>query len=228
MTMSLTIVARLAVVAAAAGVAVAGVTLLSPLSPPSATAQQPGSRYALIENGVHFSFAVSTIAYWERFTVATGTKPRGRISLNRSIVGAQGAEAIIYWTSFPHGDYADPCARLLAPSIGRSAAALAAAVATAPGTELVKGPSNVTLGGHPAKRVVLTVRKNIGCDPGFFYRWADHPLGGAFWHMHAGDTMRVWIVSVNGTRLFVAAATSVHSGRLDEEIRKIVGSIKFD
>src|SRR5207342_118507 len=117
----------------------------------------------LIENGVQFSFRAPTS--WERFRVATGEHPRGPISLNRSIVGPQGAEAIIYWTSFPGGDYADPCADLLAPSIGRSAAALAAAVATAPGTKLVMGPSDVTLGGHPAKHVVLKVRKNVGCDP---------------------------------------------------------------
>jgi hypothetical protein len=217
-------VARLAVTATAAMVAV---TLLSPSSSPSATAQQPGSRYAVIENGVRFSFAVPTIAGWERFTVATGKKPRGPISLNRSIVGAQRAEAIIYWTSFPHGDYADPCTDLLTPSIGRSAAALAAAVATAPGTKLVKGPSNVTLGGHPAKHVVLTVRENVGCDPGFFYGWPNYRLGGAFWHMNAGDTMQVWIVNMNGTRLFIAAATNVHSGRLNKEIQQIVDSIRF-
>jgi hypothetical protein len=220
-------VARLAVTATAAMVTVVGLTLLSPSSSSSATAQQPGSRYAVIENGVRFSFAVSTIAGWERFTVATGKKPRGRISLNKSIVGPQGAEAIIYWTSFPHGDYADPCADLLTPSIGRSAAALAAAVATAPGTKLVKGPSNVTLGGHPAKHVVLTVRENVGCDPGFFYSWPNYRSGGAFWHMFAGDTMQVWIINMSGTRLFIAAVTNVHSGRLNKEIQQIVDSIRF-
>ena len=94
--------------------------------------------------------------------------------------GPQGAEAIIYWTSFPDGDHADPCALELAPSVGPSAADLAAAVSTAPGTKLVKGPSNVTLGGHPAKHVVLTVREYVGCDPGFFYTWRE-VFGGAFW-----------------------------------------------
>ncbi len=228
--MSLKKAARPAVMATAV-VAVAGGTLLSPSPSPSATAQEPGPRYELIENGVRFSFAVSAMGGWERFTVASGKKPRGRISLNRSIEGPQGAEGIIYWSSFPHGDHADPCARVLAPSTGRSAAALAAAVATAPGTRLVEGPSNVTLGGRPAKHVVLTVRTNrkkVGCDPGFFYRWANHRLGGAFWHVHAGDTMQAWVATVNGTRLFLAAATSVHSGQLDQEIRTIVGSVRFD
>jgi hypothetical protein len=100
------------------------------------------------EQGVRFSFNVPTTG-WERHRVSTGKRPRGPISLNKSFEGPQGAEAIIYWTSFPDGDYADPCARLLGRSVGRSAAALAAAAATAPGTELVHGPAKVTLGGHP-------------------------------------------------------------------------------
>ena len=83
-------------------------------------------------------------------------------------------------------------------SIGRSAANLAAAVSTAPGTKRVKGPSNVTLGGHPAKYVVLKVRENVGCNPGFFYTW-QQVHGGEFWSTSAsGDTIRVWIVKVYG------------------------------
>jgi hypothetical protein len=179
------------------------------------------------EQEVRFSFKVPTNG-WERFRIATGKYPRGPISLNKSIVGPQGAEAIIYWTSFPNGDYADPCDCLLAPSIGRSAANLAAAVSTAPGTKRLKGPSDVTLGGHPAKYVVLTVRRNVGCDPGFFYSWND-VFGGALWPTTAaGDTIRVWIVAVGGTRLFIAAATTEDaSARLKREVKRIVESIRF-
>ena len=147
------------------------------------------------------------------------------MSLNRSVWGPQGAEAIIYWTTFPHGDYADPCARVLSPSVGRSAADLAAAVSTAPGTKLVKGPSDVTVGRRPAKHVVLTVRKKVGCDPGFFYTWQTG-WGGAFWRTtDMGDTIRIWIVAVGGKRLFIAAATK--GGVLNKEIQQIVESIRF-
>jgi hypothetical protein len=200
------------------------------------TTQQPaGARLVLTEAGVRFSFRVPRAGGWEnRNSIPTkksrrapGCCPgRGRpISLNKSIVGPQDAEAIIYWTSFPHGDYADPCARQLAPSIGRSAANLAAAVSTAPGTKLVQGPSDVTLGGHAAKHVVLTVRENVGCDPGFFYTWRVGP-GGAFWRTtDVGDRIRVWIVAVGGTRLFIAAATK--AGGAEKEIHQIVESIRF-
>jgi hypothetical protein len=144
-------------------------------------------------------------------------------------VGPQAADAIIYWTSFPDGDYADPCARLLSPPIGPSAADLAAAVSTAPGTKLIKGPSDVTLGGRPAKHVVLTVRENVGCDPGFFDTWRD-VFGGALWPTTGvGDTIRVWIVDVEGTRLFIEAETTEQAtSGLEQEIQQIVESIRFD
>ena len=95
----------------------------------------------------------------------------------------------------------------------------------APGTKLVKGPSDVSVGGRPAKHVVLTVRENVGCDPGFFYTWRPQRLG-AFWlTTGVGDTIRVWIVVVNGKRLFLAAATK--AGGLEKEIQQIVESIRF-
>lgn len=234
--------AMLAALAAAAVtvVAVVGMTLLSPSSSASATARpgssptaasvglasdSHGARQTVTEKGVRFSFMSPTKLGWERFRVATGKYPRGPISFNKSIVGPQGAEAIIYWTSFPNGDYAEPCARLLGRSVGRSAADLAAAVSRAPGTKLIKGPSDVTLGGHPAKHVVLTVRKNVGCDPGFFYTWRA-VFGGAFWQTtDIGDTIRVWIVAVDGTRLFIAAATK--AGGREKEVQQIVESIRF-
>jgi hypothetical protein len=233
-----------ALAAAAVMVAVAGITLLSPSSSASATAR-PGSsptamsvglvsdshsvRQTVTEQGVRFSFKVPTNG-WERFrSISTNKSPAGPISLNKSILGPQGAEAIIYWASFPDGDYADPCARLLGRSVGPSVADLAAAVSTSPGTRLVNGPSDVTLGGHRAKQVVLTVRKSVGCDPGFFYTWKD-VFAGALWPTTAaGDTIRVWIVAVGGTRLFIEAATTEQANsRLKKEIQQIVESIRFD
>jgi Tol biopolymer transport system component len=189
-------------------------------------------RHTVTEHGIPFSFRVPTGVGWERFsTLSTARIPAGPISLNRSITGPQGAEIIIYWSSFPDGDHADPCTRLLSELVGPTAEDLAAAVATAPGTKLVSGPSDVTIGGRPAKHVVLTVREHVGCDPGFFFGWRDRN-GGALWtRTSAGATIRVWILDVAGTRLFFAAATTREAaGRsdLDEQIRRIVGSIRFE
>ena len=73
----------------------------------------------------------------------------------------------------PDGAIAQPCAILLDRVVRPTAADLSAAVATAPGTELVVGPSDVTVGGRAAKHVELIVREHRGCDPGFFYTWRD-------------------------------------------------------
>ena len=44
----------------------------------------------------------------------------------------------------------------------------------------------------------------------------------------AGGTMRVWVVDVDGTRLFIAAVTSEQAPlRLKNEIYWIVQSIRF-
>jgi hypothetical protein len=222
-------VAVLVVVAVATASAIPRL-ILSPYGFPGQL--RAGSKVEVTEAGVRFSFRVPAEGWEGHNAGRTRTSPRGAISVNQSIVGSQAAEAIIYWTSFPSGDHAVPCADLLGRSVGRSAAALAATVATAPGTKLVEGPSNVTLGGYRAKHVMLKVRKKVGCDPGFFYRWKT-TLGGAFWvTTDAGDTMRVWIVAVGGTQLFIAAATSwqihaTHEKVLEKEIRQIVESIRF-
>jgi hypothetical protein len=76
---------------------------------------------------------------------------------------------------------------------------------------------------------VLTVRKDVGCEPGFFYTWRD-TWGGALWPTTSvGDTIRVWIVNVQGVRLFIEAATTTQAtGRLKKEVQQIVESITFD
>ena len=170
------------------------------------------------------------------FTVPDGWEAHGSTSINRDYVGSQGqgADAIVLWTSHPDGDDAqaddaDPCESVLSSSIGSTAANLATAVSRAPGTELVAGPSDVTVGGYPAKRVIVTVREDLGCDPGYFYRW-QAVYGGAFWlETTVGDTISVWIVDVDGKRLWFEAETNEQADSdLEQEIEHIVGSIRFD
>ena len=193
--------------------------------------------HAVTEEGVPFSFRVPITEdprdpysdTWETFSsIPTERSAGGPISLNKSMVGPQDAEAIVFWTSFPDGDYADPCARVWSPPVGSSAADLAAAVATAPGTELVTGPSNVTLGGRPAKHVVLTVRENVGCDPGFFYSWRD-VYGGALWPKAAWATRSGYGSSMWTVRASSSKPNQPRASRdLKREVEQIVESISFD
>jgi hypothetical protein len=77
--------------------------------------------------------------------------------------------------------------------------------------------------------VVLTVREGSGCDPGFFYRWHAECWGPCWVETNVGDTIRVWIIDVEGTRLFIEAETTTQANSaLKQEIQQIVGSIRFD
>jgi hypothetical protein len=94
------------------------------------------------------------------------------------------------------------------------------------------------VGGRAAKHVVVIVRNDVGCDPGFFYNWKAQ-TGGALWvRTELGDTIRMWIVEVDGTLLFIAgethrdvrpgeALTEAGQARIEEEIQQIVDSIRF-
>jgi hypothetical protein len=167
---------------------------------------------------IRLSFAVDAMS-WES---------HGRPYISKSVRGPQGAEAVIYWATYPDGLSAEPCHSVLDPSTGESARELAAAVATAEGTELVSGPSDVMVGGRHAKLVIVTVRRDVGCDPGYFYTWNPF-LWGALWpESLVDDTIRVWITDVEGTLVFIAGATHADAGSaVVREIEAIVGSMEF-
>jgi hypothetical protein len=173
-------------------------------------------RLVLTVDRVPFSFRLQTGESWERF---------GSTSINKWLFPGQDAEAIIFWKTLPSDENADPCA----PLRGASAAELAAAAASAPGTELVAGPSDVTVGGRAAKHVVLTVREDAGCDPGFFFTWPAVNNGAMWLDTVPGDTIRVWIVDVDGTPFVIEAETRSEVGSdLDEEIQQFIESVRFE
>lgn len=162
-----------------------------------------------------------------------GNEPKFRIHslfISKSTGGGQAAEAMIFWAGFEGGGEATPCAKVLPSTAYRSRGELAAAVARAPGTKLAGGPWFVTVGGRPATRLVLRVREDLGCDPGFFFTWPHDPATfnwGAFWPgTDVGDSIRVWIVAVGGKRLFFEAVTKPGHG-VEQEIGDIIRSIRF-
>lgn len=170
-----------------------------------------------VVEGVPLSMEVPSA--WERHDT---------FQVTRNTVGPQGAEALLFWAGFPGVRSPQACENLTGGRIGPSLAELAAAVAQAPGTQLVAGPTDVTVGGYPAKRMALTVRKDVGgCVPGFFYRWRT-TMGGAFWlRTSVGDTIEVWIVKVRGKRLFIEAEMTRGGAYVHDEIRRMVASIRF-
>jgi hypothetical protein len=198
--------------------------LPTPVHSPSDRASNPGSSerlrigtHSLIVEGVPFSFDVPARG-WERFS---------DLYISKGMLGSQGAEAIIYWTGIG-GPHAHPCGQWWGAPPG-SMADYAANAARGRGTDLVTGPWDVSLGGRAAAHVVFMVRRDVGCNPGFFYRWREVDGSAPWTGMEVGDTVRVWIVDVGGTRLYIEGDT--HEGadpRLAREIQRIVGSIRFD
>ena len=174
--------------------------------------------HAVVVGGIPLTYDVPSHG-WGRF---------GSVSINKSSVGPQGAEAIIFWTIYPEGGDADACGDLLGSQVGPSIDDLAAAVSAAPGTELVTGPTDLTMDGRAAKHIVLTVRENVGCEPGFFFGWLDSFVGPFWTRSGVGTTIDMWIVDANGRRLVIEAETARRAGHdLEHEVQQIVRSIRF-
>jgi len=204
---------------------------IEPAGPVGRSYLETGRR-PVAADGMPISFVVP-VAGWEY---------HDGLSLTRPLEGVDGqtAEAIVYWTRPSGGPSTDPCTRLVGPSMGTTVAEIADAVATAPDTELLAGPLDVSVGGRPAKSVVIRVLStDRSCDPGFFYTWPYVPGGGWWSSTEVGDTIRVWIVDVDGSPLLIAgevrwyagfgrALTGSEQAGLEHEIDQLIASVTFD
>lgn len=94
---------------------------------------------------------------------------------------------------------------------------LVEAVTTAPGIEPRGGPSDVSLGERAAKHLRVVVREDLGCDPGYFFNWRAQS-GGALWQTTGvDDTLRLWILDLDGTLFFVVGQTNVDASQSLEQ-----------
>jgi hypothetical protein len=182
-------------------------------------------RHSTTVDSTTLSFAIATSG-WEPYPWEGA--PLGSTLISKSIRGPQGAEEVIFWAPYPSGATATACGVLQEPELLTTALGVATRVATAPGTDLVTGPEEVTVGGHPAAHVVVDVSEAIGCDPGFFYTW-EPQQGGAMWtRTPVGATIRVWVVEVDAGLLFIAAVTVQEAAGREQEIQRIIDSIEFE
>ena len=143
---------------------------------------------------------------------------------------AAGQAAFIFWTNPPTNVYADPCAQEpLDPPAGDTPAELAAAISSIPGTDLVDGPSDVTIGGRPATVVSIRIREDLDCANTAFSLWyADDPSQGRFPDA-LGETVTVWIIDLDGSIVWIDGSVSPSATpTLAEEMRQIVESIQFE
>lgn len=202
----------------------------SPSTTPAAALPPPGplsiGTYTIVVEGVQVSFTVPAPGW--------ANDSFGSIAFGEGDFGQPDTAGLNFWSSAPENVYADPCAHTpLSPLPAASAAGLAAAAATIPGTDLVTGPSTVTIGGRPVQHVAFTIREDIECDPKDFYLWYDESTGGATggwrWGSELGSTHQVWIFDVNGAVVWIDSET--FKGRnpdLDQQVQQIIDSIRFE
>jgi hypothetical protein len=193
----------------------------SPAAFPPAGALAIG-RHSMTRGGVPLSIDVPT----------SGWHSEQGSFIEKDPIATPDGVSFLFWDPSPKGVFADPCAQVPGPVVGPSTADLAAAVSTLPGTDLVSGPSDVTVGGRPAKSVVITVPEDVGCtagEQGFHLWFADLSNGEARYATALGETVRVWIVDVNGTRLFIEGESYKGAGpEVDGEIQRMIASIQFE
>lgn len=199
-----------------------------PSPPPSPAAVFPPDgelaigRHSMVREGIPFSMSV----------VAPGWVSQQGFELVNGPVGAPDGASFIFWNFTPDNVFADPCAHTpLAPAAGPGIANLASAVSRIRGTQLVSGPSDVTVSGHPAKRVVITIPEDIDCSAASFKLWYDDGMGpgGGRWPTVLPSTMRVWIIDVDGTLVWIDGETYENtSPALERDMQKMIDSIEFE
>ncbi len=180
---------------------------------------EAGKRNAISLEGVPFTLTMP----------APDWTSNGTFGIDKSGgLGPLGA-SLILWTDTPVGVFTNPCTGTRGPELGASLSDLAAAVAAVPGTTLVSGPTDVTVGGYPAKQVVIRIPDDIGCDPTSFYLWYSPTPDQARYVTAAGSTIRTWIIDVNGTPVWIDGETYKGAGRgPGQEIQQVIDSIEFD
>lgn len=112
-----------------------------------------------------------------------------------------------------------------------SAAELAAALAEQKGHE-TSGPTDVTLGGYPAKRLKFSVPADFDlstCDQEFIRLWPDvGPNENFGLPIFPGQNTTVYIVDLDGEEMLMVAIRTERSSAADvAELEQVVDSIRF-
>jgi hypothetical protein len=184
-------------------------------------------RHGFSLDEVRFSFEIPTPGWIS----SAGAFPEGA-NLLLGIRGQPTATWLLIWAI--DGVYADPCNGEPAPVAGPTAADLAAEVAGIPGIELVDGPTDVTVGGQPAKHVVIRIPRDIPCAPDAFRLWyvdaecqGDDPC--YRWASQHEETHYIWIVDAVGGRVWIEAETygDPTPGTM-ERVQGMIDSIQFE
>ena len=169
--------------------------------------------YNVTANGVPLSFAIPTTG-WRGHQLGdaleTGTFPTDNYA----------------WIVFP-GDITavatDPCKGQAARVEGDSIDDLATALTTIPGTTAA-APVDATVGGLPAKLVVLTIDADPPCAMNEFWLYGEASL----YPNTVDSTVRLWIIEVANQRWVIHTDQAGPNPEVEQQIQQIVDSIQFE
>lgn len=137
--------------------------------------------------------------------------------------------------------YTDPCqwqGSLLDPAVGPTVDDLATALVAQEGRNAT-APTDVTLGGYPAKRIELSISADLDtatCDKGIIRTWvapgedgADWPAGQEYYGPRSGQLNVTYIVDINGARLVFDTWHMPGTSAADlAELETIIESIQIE
>ncbi len=138
-------------------------------------------------------------------------------------------QAIQYWTVY--GVHPDPCRhRGAAPELGGSVVDLAGALETQRVTTMSSVPQQVSLDGHDAVYVEVTIPSTIDfgrCGEGYLQVW-DGVENDSQHAWNAPGLDRLWIVDVDGVRVVLLASTSPDATDAQADaLEDIITSVRF-
>lgn len=185
----------------------------TPTAEPSASgglsgAIEPG-RYDTTEGTVAFSFAIEETGW--------------SVNPQWGFIQKAGGSGPLRWIAFfqPFDSVAtDPCAAQ-AEEVGPSVDDFATAMLSIPGTDAEA--TDTTVGGLPAKLVVLSFHDDIACPPSAFYLYGpDSAYPDSF-----SGLVQAWIVEVDGRRYVIQTSQASQDDAAMAEVRQIIDSIEF-
>jgi hypothetical protein len=200
---------------------------------PAEGALTPGTTYNVSHNGVVFTFAVPS----------TGWQSDGSFAVSGHQGSPEETELWFYTNAPMYGGpeympmtpavFDDPCAHTSLQTFEVSLAGQAQAFASIPGTELVSGPSEVTVDSRPGYLTAITIPADPGCEQFWLLVNAEcaSRTGCSNYPNWAGETIREWVIQVDDQILTIRAQVRYPdeaSVDLEAEIQQIVDSIQFE
>jgi hypothetical protein len=208
---------------------------------PPAGPLEAGTRYAVsagdteIAGAVSYSFAVPTSAW---------LSDQGVVGISAGGYSAAAEASVWFFDNYAFWEndgqvpmipavLDDPCVHdgLQSQSFEASLAGQAEALASIPGTELVSGPSDVTVDSRPGQEVTIAVPDEVGCARDEFWLLFNQSEGpGLFYPNWLGETLHVWLIDVDGEIFNIWAQVRPGDASADREaeIQQIVDSIQFE